>query len=220
MTVQDDAREFELVRLFNLTVPGERKRSDLDAMLRADGLEIPFELKSTTGGSISTVRDFGPDHIAKWKNLHWIFGFYSRGGTPLLHCHYASPARMAPWIEQMERYIRPDIILANHAPELVTESMLLRIFGDRTAFTLDDAKRIQKKQYDAAQYRERMDLPNGYSQQRMLEMLQDRCRYVIRRGSTLNNPHIPQSYFAGWERIVENHAIRLRELVREALGTA
>jgi orotate phosphoribosyltransferase-like protein len=62
-----------------------------------------------------------------------------------------------------------------------------------------------------------MDLFQGYSSERMLSILKDRCRYLIERGSTLNNPHIPASYFRDWERITENHAQRLRELVAEAL---
>ena len=51
----------------------------------------------------------------------------------------------------------------------------------------------------------------------MLRLLRERCEYIIRRGSTLNNPHIPASFFEGWEQIVEDHAARLRELVVEAL---
>ncbi|MEQ9552230.1 MAG: hypothetical protein RIM23_21790 [Coleofasciculus sp. G3-WIS-01] len=62
-----------------------------------------------------------------------------------------------------------------------------------------------------------MDLFQGYSPERMLSILKDRCQYLIERGSTLNNPHIPASYFQGWKRITENHAQRLRELVAEAL---
>ena len=58
----------------------------------------------------------------------------------------------------------------------------------------------------------------GYSPDRMLEILKDRAKYVIERGSTLNNPHIPASYFAGWEEIKRDHALRLRELVKEWLA--
>ncbi|WP_293079190.1 hypothetical protein [Okeania sp. SIO3B5] len=60
-----------------------------------------------------------------------------------------------------------------------------------------------------------MDLEFGYSPERMLSILRDRCQYLIERGSTLNNPHIPASYFKNWERITTNHAQRLRELVIE-----
>lgn len=51
----------------------------------------------------------------------------------------------------------------------------------------------------------------------MLEILRDRCRYLIKRGATLNNPHIPGSYFENWEKITEHHAERLRELVRDTV---
>lgn len=86
-----------MLNLFNLTVPPDRTRSGLDAILDLDdGSEpIPFELKSTTSKSVATVRDFGPDHIVKWRHLHWLFAFYERDATTLRHCYYASPADMA-----------------------------------------------------------------------------------------------------------------------------
>ena len=59
---------------------------------------------------------------------------------------------------------------------------------------------------------------DGYSQERMLQILKNRCQYLIERGSTLNNPHIPASYFRGWERITDNHEPRLRELVNQSLN--
>ena len=75
-----------------------------------------------------------------------------------------------------------------------------------------------KNQYGAKEYRAAADLPGGlFSRHVMLELLRERCEYVIRRGSTLNNPHIPASFFKDWERITDDHAARLRELVVEAL---
>lgn len=217
MPVQDDEREIELVRLFNLTVPDERGRSDIDAYLRLKGREIPFELKSTSRASISTVRDFGPEHIRKWRDLHWIFGFYDQDGRRLRYCLYASPGDMAPWIEERWSYVRPDVLLADHVPDLVNYDVLMQILGETEVYSLDDARSLHKRQMTVSEYRELMDLDNGYSPQRMLEILQSRCRYLIERGATLNNPHIPASYFEGWECITDNHAIRLREMVAEAL---
>jgi hypothetical protein len=219
MAVQDDAREIELVRLFNLRVVPERSRSDDDALLRFQGREIPFELKSTTSGSVSTVRDFGPDHIKKWRGKHWLFGFYDSSGTHLRYCCYASPARMEPWIKQMEAYVRPDAILAETVPERITDDVLVRVLGDKPFYSLDEAKSIGKNQYSATAYRERMDMAaqKAYSRQRMLEMLRERCRYVLLRGATLNNPHIPSGYFTKWERITEDHAMTLRRMVTEFL---
>jgi len=49
----------------------------------------------------------------------------------------------------------------------------------------------------------------------MLDIFKDRAKYLILRGSTLNNPHIPRKYFEGWEEITENHSAHLRKLVRD-----
>jgi hypothetical protein len=51
-------------------------------------------------------------------------------------------------------------------------------------------------------------------------VLRERCRYVIRRGATLNNPHIPAGHFAGWARITEDHAATLRQMVQSYLDSA
>ena len=221
MPVQDDVRESQMVQLFNLTVPEDRGRSDIDAHLNIDGRVINFELKSTTSGSVSTVRDFGPDHIRKWRDdLHWIFAFYDKTGTRLQHCIYASPEDMEPWIAGKERYVRPDILLADSLPALVTDEMVTAILGEKDAYSLEDAQWIMKKQWSAAQYREQQDLEDGYSLDRMTEILQQRARYVILRGATLNNPHIEARYFNRFEKITEEHASKLRELVRGYLSSA
>jgi len=219
--VQDDARENQMVQLFNLTVPEDRSRGDMDAYLHLDGRAVPFELKSTTGASVSTVRDFGPDHIRKWRDgLHWLFAFYDRSGTRLRHCVYASPHDMEPWIADKERYIRPDILLADMAPPLVTAKAVRRILGDKDVYSLDDAKWIMKNQWSAADFRDHRDLPNGYSLEQMTHILPLRARYAILRGATLNNPHIEGRFFDSFERITEEHAIRLREMVRAYLAKA
>jgi hypothetical protein len=225
MPIQDDERERQMVMLFNLTVPEDRGRSDVDAYLELDDASdpIPFELKSTTRGSVSTVRDFGPEHIAKWRHLHWLFAFYSTGGTRLLHCYYASPVDMADWIKEKERYIRPDMVLAERVPALVTDEALTQVLGDGASFDLSDARLIMKDQWRLEQYRAAADLPGGhYSRARMVELLRLRCQYIIRRGATLNNPHIPKRYFADhhFERITRDHAAHLRRLVRASLAAS
>ena len=63
MVVQDDARERELIRLFELTRIQGAGRSDTDAEMILGEIRTPFELKSTTDDSVTTVRDFGPDHV-------------------------------------------------------------------------------------------------------------------------------------------------------------
>lgn len=226
MSVQDDARENRMLDLFNLEQPVDRVRHGTDAILNLHDHTLEFELKSvTTGGGLTTVRDFGPDHIAKWKNKHWLIAVYK--ADSLQYCQYGSPKAMAPWIEEKWQYIKPDFELAQHVPGLIGLETMYSIIGQKELYTLADARKLHKAQFSAAHYADLMDRkevhkgkekPSGYTPARMLEILKDRARYVIERGSTLNNPHIPASYFAGWEQIRQNHAIRLRELVREWLS--
>ena len=217
MTVQDDSRENELIQLFKLEKPANHSRSGTDAILSLNSLKIPFELKSSTKQSVTTVRDFGQEHISKWQGKHWLFGFYKSGGKQLKYCLYASPQMMSPWIREKEAYIASDYQLAQLVPQRISMPILYEILGQKEVYSLEDAQRLQKRQYTIAEYRRQMDLESGYSPERMLSILQDRCRYLIERGSTLNNPHIPASYFQGWEKIINNHAQRLRELVADAL---
>lgn len=216
MPVQDDVRELQLVQLFNLTVPENRRRDETDAYLEVDGETVPFELKSTSGPSISTVRDFGPEHVRKWQGMHWLFGFYTRAGDRLLYCHYGSPAAMRSWIAGRWEYVRPDWELAQSAPQLIGLDQVRTILGEKPVYSLQDALRIQKRQYSMERYRELMDRSEGYSSEAMGEILRDRARYLIERGATLNNPKVPRTYFKGWERITRDHAARLREMYREA----
>lgn len=221
MPVQDDAREKEMIQLFNLTVPDDRSRGAIDAHLVIDGVSVDFELKSSTSGSVSTVRDFGPDHIAKWrKDLHWLFAFYDKTGTRLLKCVYASPAHMEPWIAEKESYISADLRLADSLPQRVTPDLITQMFGVKSVYTRADAQLIMKKQWAKADYEAAEDVPGGYSLERMLVILQSRARYVILRGSTLNNPHIEKKFFANFESIQTEHASTLRAQVRHYLENA
>ncbi|HIK31764.1 MAG TPA: hypothetical protein IGS31_10545 [Oscillatoriales cyanobacterium M4454_W2019_049] len=75
MSIQDDRRENELITLFKLEKPLNLTRIGIDVFLAFNGQKVPFELKSTTQSSVTTVRDFGVEHIRKWQGKHWIFGF-------------------------------------------------------------------------------------------------------------------------------------------------
>jgi hypothetical protein len=219
MAVQDDRREAEVRELFGLGEPEGRSRGDTDAELLLDGVMLPFELKSTTDPrrSVTTARDVSVRHITMWRGKHWVFGFYKPDGVTLEYCVYGSPQLMQPWLQKMEEYVGPDLLLAEHLPQLLTDEIMDEIVGRKDVYTLEDAQAIQKKQHKKAEYLALMDIEGGYSPERMKSILRDRARYLILRGSTLNNPHIPGSYFSGWERIESNHAERLRELVAESL---
>lgn len=141
---QDNSRENRLVDLFNLTRPANRVRHGTDALLLIDGHELEFELKSVTtaGGSVSTVRDLGPDHIAKWKNKHWIIARYT--GHDLTECRYGTPDDMAPWITRIWDYVRSDFEAAQIIPALVTMDVMQKIAGQKQLYSYADARRLQK----------------------------------------------------------------------------
>ena len=210
---QDDARENRLIDLFNLSQSADRVRHGTDAILKLDDVEYEFELKSatTSKGGISTVRDLGPGHIAKWRTKHWIMAFFE--GTKLLYCRYGSPDAMRPWITEKWDYIKADFEMAKHVPTHITLDAMFEIMGKKGIYTKADARKIHKNQMSAAQYDAAQDLEGGYSPARMLDIFKDRARYVIERGSTLNNPHIPAKYLESWPEIRRNHAAELRTLV-------
>ncbi len=200
-----------MIQLFNLYKDEEEGRSGVDAYLDLDGEKVSFELKTTSKGSVTTVRDFGLRHIEKWKDKHWLIGFFIKGRE---YYKYGSPTMMASWIEKKKRYIEPDMKLATLVPLKINLDDLFSILGEKSFYTIEDAKYIQKKQYKQVQYLELQDLDNGYTPERMLQILRERAEYIIQRGSTLNNPHIPFSYFKDWKEITENHAETLRVLVQ------
>ncbi len=214
---QDDGREEQMRNLFDMRKDKTEGRSGIDAYLDINGQAIPFELKTTSDkrNSVTTVRDFGPEHIKKWSGKHWLFGFYSGGQV---YYKYGSPEMMKPWIDSMEKYISPDYKLAEISNQKLTLEDLYNILPEKESYTLEDAKSIQKKQYLNSQYKALQDLENGYSANRMLEILSGRLKYLIERGSTLNNPHISGSYFQSWEAITSNHSSTLKKLVMDYLN--
>ena len=212
MAFQDDEREEDAKKIFKLKKP-ETGRSGTDAILSLDGDDIEFELKTVgTGSGITTVRDFGPEHIKKWKNKHWLIGIYKK--NKLQYYIYATPKDMELWITEKQDYIKNDFELSKIIPKKLTSSDLFSLLGNKKKYSLDDARNLQKKQYSKEGYKEKMDLDNGYSPERMLGILKDRAEYLMKRGSTLNNPHIPESYYGDFPKITNDHAKTLRDLVK------
>lgn len=214
-TFQDDEREDAMIALFGLYKDESEGRSGIDAYLKLDGSTIPFELKTTSNGSVTTVRDFGPDHIKKWKNKHWLIGVFLSGEEYYL---YGSPVLMAPWIQEKESYIKPDFMLATLAPGKLTKNDMYKVMEEKAVYSYEDARGLHKRQYKREKYLALQDVVGGYSPDRMLKIFQDRARYLVERGSTLNNPHIPRSYFDGWTRISEDHAAALVKMVKHGMG--
>lgn len=233
MPVQDDARERELVRMFNLIWERSHQRSGVDAYLDVivDGrcFRIEVEVKSTTGTSVSTARDVGIEHIGKWRKKFFVIGFYSKEAQPeLRQCLCLSPADMELWIASIESRIAIDFKLAQIASSKLSMEDLFSVIGEKPHYSLQDAKALHKRQWNAAQYREAQDVSVGrkkfISPNRMLQILQLRSQYISERGATLNNPHIEKSFlksFFGTVREVSesNWAAAVRQLAEDFIHT-
>lgn len=201
MATQDDIRENEMIALFKLEGPFGRS-SPHDALLKMKGGDIPLQLKSATtkGGSVSTARDVGTNHISKWRKLHWLFGFYSSGA--LTHCIYAPPDQMCLWLDELEQYIAPDVNLAELAARAIRSiqgAVLKATIGTKAEYTEQDVRRIAKKSMKASQY---AALGSSVSRDTMLNVLARRIEYIAKRGATLNNPHISARFFKNLPRIM------------------
>lgn len=225
MAVQDDKREVEMREIVGLRAGGRRSGTDayLDFTAGGHRYSAPIELKSTTVGSVSTARDVGFDHIARWRSRVWLFGFYEPDGPTLENLLTLGPLDMEPWISRIERYMAPDFMLGERAAAKLGMDDLHVICGDKSAYTLEDAKALYKRQWTEDRYTSQMDLSDGYSPPRMLEIPRLRAQYLSDRGSTLNNPHIPKRFFLTFaDRAIRTTVgrERLRRRVRETIRRA
>lgn len=230
MPVQDDERERELVRMFNLDWDPAHQRAGVDAVLDVDVDGQPYrfevEVKSSTGSTVSTARDVGMEHIQKWRRKLFVIGFYSREARrpELLHCLCLTPIDMEPWIASIEAKILIDFKLALLASRRLLLADLFDVCGEQETYSLSDAKRLHKQQWTADEYAAALDVDLGVerriSQTGMLEILRLRSKYIAERGATLNNPHITKTHldsFVGSNRVVSgpNWAAGIRRIATE-----
>ena len=202
MTVQDDKREQEMRALLGFRKGEGRAGVDAYYDFKRDGAKYaaPLELKSTTKEGVSTARDVGMPHIEKWRKRIWVFGFYDSAGAELLQLAALGPADMESWIGRIERYIAPDFAIGEQAALRLGIEDLHIVCGEKPVYSVDDARNLHKRQWDKAKYESRKDTPDGYTPERMLEILKLRAKYLNNRGATLNNPHIPKSFFKGFQQ--------------------
>jgi len=230
MPVQDDERERELVRMFNLDWDPAHQRAGVDAVLEVDvdgqSFRFEVEVKSSTGSTVSTARDVGMEHIQKWRRKLFVIGFYSKEARrpELQHCLCLTPFDMEPWIASIEAKILIDFKLALRASRRLVLADLFEVCGEQETYSLEDAKRLHKQQWTADEYAAALDVAIGakrrISQAKMLEILQLRSKYIAERGATLNNPHVTKTHldtFAGSNRVVSgpNWAAGVRQIAAE-----
>jgi hypothetical protein len=232
MTVQDDERERELVRLFNLEWDPAHQRSGVDAVLRigtgSSAVAIDVEVKSSTTDTVSTARDVGMAHIEKWRRQLFVIGFYSRDARrpELLRCLCLTPQDLALWVDSIQQKVEIDFRIAERASKALSLADLHAVCEERSSYTLADAQQVLRQQRTAAQYKAAADLQVGdekrLSPQAMLQVLQARAVYIAQRGATLNNPHIPRALlqqFVGTDREVRGDwAARIRQIAGDWLA--
>lgn len=185
--------------------------------MKGKTVQVPVEVKSTTTNSVSTARDVGMDHIRKWREKIWVIGYYSaegsRGKPRLVSTLCLTPDEMEPWIAQVEQYIAPDFAIGERSAAKLTKEDLFVICGEKTIYSLEDAQRLYKKQWSKVEYEAAMDVDGGFSQIQMLNILRQRALYLLSRGATLNNPHVPKGFLDGFQDqlIAKEHAAMIRD---------
>jgi hypothetical protein len=234
MPVQDDERERELVRVFNLSWNPSHQRAGVDALLDVlvDGRNYQFEVevKSTTGTTVSTARDVGMEHIQKWRTKLFVIGFYSKEARrpELKSCLCLTPVDMEPWVASIEKKIATDFKIALLASRTLTQNDLFEVCGKKLTYSLDDAKQLHKMQWSADEYKAALDTNvrgrQSISQGKMLDILRLRAKYIAERGATLNNPHITKAHldsFIGTSREVldTSWASSIRAIATEFVRT-
>lgn len=236
MPVQDDERERELCRMFNLGWDPAHQRAGADAALEISvaGKRYRFdvEVKSTTGDSVATARDVGLPHITRWRRMLFVIGYYTRDAKrpELKHCLCLTPLDLEPWIKSIEDKVLPDFRIAELASHKLDLTDLFAVCGTKEAYTLADARRLHKRQWSSKQYKDAMDIkddkgkPKLISRENMLEILRSRAKYIAERGATLNNPHIPSKTlnpFFSTDRMVplSESAAGIRKIAEDFIHT-
>jgi len=232
MTVQDDERERELVRLFNLHWDSDHQRSGADAFLDVqtpDGvLRFEVEVKSTTTDTVSTARDVGMVHIEKWRKKIFIVGFYSRaaGRPELKTCLCLTPTDMEPWIASIEQKILLDFKIAKLSSKNLGMNDMFAVCGKKRYYTTTDAKRLHKMQWSKDQYVAAQDVIIGtvkkISPSKMLSIFCLRAKYIAERGATLNNPHISKTHLSPFfetdRQVKANWAAKLQTIAKNFIA--
>ena len=154
MAIQDDRRERGMCQLIGLR-KGEG-RSEVDAFLDFEVtgkiFSAPIELKSTTSNTVSTARDVGPAHIAKWRTRIWVFGFYDASGRKLQKLLTLGPNDMEDWIRKIGNYIAPDLAIGTRIEDKLNLEDLYIVCGEKPKYSLSDAQALQKRQWNRDKY--------------------------------------------------------------------
>lgn len=220
----------ELCRVFGLIWDQAHSRGGEDAWLRLDveGTEyrLSVEVKSTTGNTVSTARDVSMEHIKRWRSKVFVIGFYdSKDKRPeLQRLLCLTPDDMALWIDSIAAKVEPDYKIAQRASRHLDLVDLHEVCGVNQAYSVEDAKRLHKAQWQATQCIAAVDVKvdgrGMLSPTAMLSLLRLRAQYIAERGATLNNPHITSEHLKQFwgtnrEARIDNAAATIRKLMTD-----
>jgi len=208
--IQDNKRERQLISLFELIK--DTGRTGVDAKLKIKKQIVGFELKSTTVGKVSTASSLTLNVIKRYRTLHWLIGIYNKKAE-LKCCYYGTPDNMKNWLDFWENDIKRGLKISNMLVDRIDKEMVYEIFGKKKIYSVDEAKFVYKKLFNFTEYDNKIDIENGYSIDRMLEMFKEHNKFYLYRGSAINNPKIPKEYYEKWEKIDCDYPETLRKLV-------
>jgi len=103
---QDDSRENEQIKIFNLKpLQGRSNKYIPDASVVVDGEEYFIELKTSdiAKKQVSTARNVTLNKIKEWKRVVWIFSQYQKTATGFVFTgeHYlAFGEDLEPWFQK------------------------------------------------------------------------------------------------------------------------
>lgn len=79
----------------------------------------------------------------------WVIAFYDPRGTTLQQLLVLGPEQMDEWICSIEDYIGPDFQIAGRARRTLTSLDMQIVCGEKPKYSLEDAKRLFKRQWTA-----------------------------------------------------------------------
>jgi hypothetical protein len=209
--IQDNIRETELRNLFNLDKENN-SRIGYDAITKINNEIIYFELKSSTRKWVSSANKLNLKKIHFWRKVHWIIGIYNKDAT-LSHCYYGTPLHMKEWLDYWENDIKRGLKISDMLIYRIDYDMLYEVFGEKSCYTLQDAKFVYKNLFSTKQYFELMDCDNGFLPETMLTMFKLHNKKYLYSTASINNPYITYNVYKDWPLITDKFEKTLKKYI-------
>jgi hypothetical protein len=121
---------------------------------------------------------------------------------------------MKEWLDYWENDIKRGLKISDMLVERIDMKMLDSIFGKKMYYSITEAKKVFKKLKTKSEYEELDYKGNGIKRRDMLDLFKQHNKNYLYRGSAVNNPKIPESYYKNWHTIEKNHHIEIRKFLK------